>query len=93
MNWRELISKRKQMRDKTRQKPQTRMSGGSPDAKRMRMEPEGSLEDIFEEDMSELAEMTRTDIMDMVMEKINQMSKEELIDMLERTEGQLGEKI
>jgi hypothetical protein len=94
MDWRELISKRKQIKDRSRQKPQTRMAGGTPvDAKRKKIEPKGSLGDIFEEDMSELAEMTRTDIMDMAMERINQMSKQELIDMLERTEGQLGGKI
>jgi len=91
MDWRELISKRKQIKDKSRQKPQTRMAGGSPS-----LEPRGrtdSLDNVFDEDMRELAEMTRTDIMDMVMERVNQMSKQELIDMLERTEGQLGEKI
>jgi hypothetical protein len=92
MDWREVVLKNMQDRRK-RKKPQTRIAGGSPDAKRMRMEPEGSLEDIFEEDMSELAEMTRIDLMNMVMDKIGQMSKKELIDMLERTEGQLGEKI
>ena len=93
MNWKEVVLKNMQGK-RNRKKPQTRISGGSPDdAKRMRMEPEGSLEDIFEEDISELAEMTRTDIMDMVMDKINRMSKEELIDMLERTEGKLEEKI
>jgi hypothetical protein len=93
MDWREIITKDMQSK-RSRKKPQTRIAGGTPvDAKRKRIETEGSLEDIFEEDMSELAEMTRTDIMDMVMERVNQMSKQELIDMLERTEGQLGEKI
>ena len=30
MDWREVISKRKQIKDKSRQKPQTRMAGGKP---------------------------------------------------------------
>ena len=49
MDWREIIIKRKQMRDKSRQKPQTRMAGGSPDdAKRMRMGRKDSLDNVFE---------------------------------------------
>lgn len=91
MNWKELIIKRKQIKDKSRQKPQTRMSGGIPD-----ISPKGrtdSLDAVFEGEMDDLAEMTRIDIMDMVMERIGSMSKEELIGILERTQGTLGEKV
>ena len=57
MDWREVIIKRKQMRDKTRQKPQIRMSGGSPDdAKRMRMGRKDSLDNVFQGEMDDLAE-------------------------------------
>ena len=91
MDWRELISKRKQIKDKSRQKPQTRMAGGSPSVKPIGRTDEPTFDAVFGEELDELAEMTRTDIMDMVMERIGQMSKKELIDMLERTQGNLME--
>jgi len=92
MDWREIIIKRKQMRDKSRQKPQTRLAGGSPDdAKRMRMGRKDSLDNVFEGEMDDLAEMTRGDLMDAVMDKIGQMSKEELMQILESTQGNLME--
>ena len=92
MDWREVIIKRKQMRDKTRQKPQTRMSGGSPDdAKRMRMGRKDSLDNVFEEEMDDLAEMTRGDLYEVAIRKLNNMSKEELIKILEMTQGNLME--
>lgn len=92
MDWRELIIKRKQIKDKTRQKPQTRMSGGSSDdAKKIRMGRKDSLDNVFEGEMDDLAEMTRGDLMEAVMDKIGQMSREELIQILESTQGNLME--
>ena len=92
MTW-ENIVKRKQIKSKKRKKPQTRMSGGKiiPELEERKTD-KLEFEDVFQEDMDELAEMTRTDIMDMVMERIGQMSKEELIDMLERTQENWGKK-
>ena len=91
MDWRELISKRKQIKDKTRQKPQTRMAGGSPSMKPRGRTDEPTFDAIFGEELDELAEMTREDLMDAVMDKIGQMSKEELIQILESTQGNLME--
>lgn len=92
MDWRELIIKRKQVQDKSRQKPQTRMSGGSPDdSKKIRMGRKDSLDNVFEGEMDDLAEMTRGDLMEAVMDKIGQMSREELIQILESTQGNLME--
>lgn len=72
---------------------QTRMKGGNPAAD---LNPRGRMDDLdsmFDEEMSDLAERTRTDLMDMVMERIGQMSKDELISILERTQGSLEEKV
>tara|TARA_R100000482_G_scaffold110744_1_gene53081 strand:+ start:259 stop:576 length:318 start_codon:yes stop_codon:yes gene_type:complete len=91
MNWRELISKRKQIRDKSRQKPQTRMSGGTPSITPVGRTDEPTFDSMFGERLDELAEMTREDLMDAVMDKIGQMSKEELIQILETTQGNLME--
>ena len=91
MDWRELISKRKQIKDKSRQKPQIRMAGGSPS-----LEPRGrtdSLDNVFDEEMEDLTEMTREDLMNVIMDKIGKMSKKELIQILERTQGNITEAI
>lgn len=72
---------------------QTRVAGGNPSSD---MSPRGrmdSLDLVYEDDLSELAEMTREDVMDAVMDRIGQMSKEELIAILERTQGSLEEKV
>ena len=91
MNWRELISKRKQIRDKSRQKPQTRMSGGTPSITPVGRTDEPSFDSMFGERLDNLAEMTREDLVDAITEKIYRMSKEELIEILERTQGNLME--
>ena len=69
MDWREVITKRKQIRDKSRQKPQTRMAGGNPqDSGKGRS---GSIMDMEEDQLErqELANATREDLMDKVMDK------------------------
>ena len=91
MDWRELISKRKQIKDRSRQKPQTRMAGGSPSVKPTGRTDEPTFDAVFGEELDELAEMTREDLMDTVMDKIGQMSREELIGILESTQGNLME--
>tara|TARA_R100000805_G_C3624373_1_gene131448 strand:+ start:462 stop:746 length:285 start_codon:yes stop_codon:yes gene_type:complete len=91
MNWRELISKRKQIRDKSRQKPQTRMSGGKPSITPVGRTDDPSFDSMFGERLDNLAEMTREDLVDAITEKIYRMSKEELIEILERTQGNLME--
>ena len=48
---------------------------------------------MFDEDMANLAEMTRKDLFPMVIKRISKMSKEELLAILERTQGSLEEKI
>jgi len=72
---------------------QTRLAGGNPS---FDMNPRGRMDDldsVYEDDLSELAEMTREDIMDAVMDRIGRMSKEELIGILERTQGSLEERV
>ena len=91
MDWRELISKRKQIRDKSRQKPQTRMSGGTPSITPVGRTDDPSFDSMFGERLDNLAEMTREDLVDAITEKIYRMSKEELIEILERTQGNLME--
>jgi hypothetical protein len=91
MDWRELISKRKQIKDKTRQKPQTRMAGGKPSITPVGRTDEPSFDSMFGERLDNLAEMTREDLVEVVTEKIYQMSKEELIQILESTQGNLME--
>ena len=91
MNWREVILKNMQDR-RQRKKPPTRIAGGSPDdAKRMRMGRKDSLDNVFEEEMDDLAEMTRGDLYEVAIRKLNNMSKEELIKILEMTQGNLME--
>ena len=68
---------------------QTRMKGGNPAAD---LNPRGrmdSLDLVFEEDMSNLAEMTREDLLQMAERHIKSLSKEQLINILERTQGTL----
>jgi hypothetical protein len=91
MDWRELISKRKQIKDKTRQKPQTRVAGGKPSLSPKGRTDEPTFDAMFGEELDELAEMTREDLMDAVMDKIGQMSRKELIQILESTQGNLME--
>jgi len=72
---------------------QTRLAGGNPSSD---MNPRGrmdNMDSMFDEEMSNLAEMTRTDLMDVVMERIGEMSKDELISILERTQGSLEERV
>jgi len=72
---------------------QTRMKGGNPAAD---LNPRGrmdSLDVVFEEDMSNLAEMTREDLIDRAVNYIQSLSKEQIIAILERTQGTLEEKL
>ncbi len=72
---------------------QTRMKGGNPMDD---INPKGrtdSLDLVFEEDMSNLAEMTRGDLIDRAVDYIKSLSKEQIIAILERTQGTLEEKI
>lgn len=106
MSWEELIKAPRDRKGKTerdgkitertgvgRFKPikQTRIAGGNPIADLKQKEPKGDLDSVFDEEMEELAEMTRSDLMDMVMEKIGEMSKDELIELLTKTQGNLKE--
>jgi|TARA_R110000744_G_scaffold25377_1_gene62992 hypothetical protein len=77
----------------------TRIAGGTPekweyDTKNIKRKIGGkteSLDDVFDEDMDELAEMTREDLMNAVMDKIGQMSKKELLMLLEEHKDKLSE--
>lgn len=91
MDWREVIAKRKQIKDKSRQKPQTRMAGGNPNLT-PRKERTGSPFDETDEDKNErmlLASATREDLMDKVMDMIGSMSEDELIDLLMTSQGEV----
>ena len=79
----------KVLSNRVKRPTQTRMKGGNPAAD---LNPRGrmdSLDLVFEEDMSNLAEMTRKDLLEMAERHIKSLSKEQLIDILERTEGTL----
>lgn len=101
-NWENIIKARvrpireldpeRRSRSPERRKPPIKVAGGKPSPVSGRMD-EPTFDSIFEEEMDELAEMTRTDLMDMVMERIGSMSKEDLIGILERTMGTLEEKV
>ncbi len=101
-NWENIIKARvrpireldpeRRSRSPERRKPPIKVAGGKPSPASGRMD-EPTFDSIFEEEMDELAEMTRTDLMDMVMERIGSMSKEDLIGILERTMGTLEEKV
>lgn len=89
MDWREVIIKRKQIRDKSRQKPQTRMAGGNPqDSGKGRS---GSIMDMEEDrlERQELLNATREDLTDKVMDLIGQMSDEEMINLLVGSQGNI----
>ena len=91
MDWREVITKRKQIKDKSRQKPQTRMAGGKPNLTPSK-ERTGSPFDETDEDRKErqeLANATRSDLMDKVMDLIGSYSEEQLIDLLIGTQGDI----
>ena len=90
MDWRELISKRKQIKDKSRQKPQTRMAGGNPkDTGKGRRR--GSIMDMEEDrlERKELLNATRQDLMDKVMDVINSYNEEQLMELLMGTLGDI----
>ena len=89
MDWREVITKRKQIKDKSRQKPQTRMAGGNPqDTGKGR---KGSIFDMEEDrlEREKLASATREDLMDKVMDVIGSYSEEQLIELLIGTQGNI----
>tara|TARA_R100001015_G_C4630966_1_gene193057 strand:+ start:554 stop:859 length:306 start_codon:yes stop_codon:yes gene_type:complete len=73
-----------------RRKPPVKIAGGKPSPS---MGESGDLDTMFDEDMANLAEMTRKDLFPMVIKRISKMSKEELLAILERTQGSLEEKI
>jgi hypothetical protein len=99
-NWENIIKARtrpireldpnRRSRSPERRKPPVRMAGGKPASSMGRTD---DMDSMFDEEMSQLAEMTRTDLVNMVMDRIGQMSKEDLISILERTQGTLEEKI
>jgi len=83
----------KVLSNKVKRPVQTRMKGGNPAAD---LNPRGrmdSLDVVFEEDMSNLAEMTREDLIDRAVNYIQSLSKEQIIAILERTQGTLEEKL
>jgi len=91
MDWREIIIKRKQIKDKSRQKPQTRMAGGSPNLTPSK-DRKGNPFDETDEDRNErmlLASATRSDLMDKVMDLIGSMSEDDLIDLLMTSQGEV----
>lgn len=86
---RELDPDRKP-RKPDRRKPPVKIAGGKPSPSAGKT---GDLDSIFDEDMANLAEMTRKDLFPMVIKRISKMSKEELLAILERTQGSLEEKV
>ena len=86
---RELDPNRKS-RKPERRKPPVKIAGGKPSSS---MDESGDLDSMFDEDMANLAEMTRKDLFPMVIKRISKMSKEELLALLERTQGSLEEKV
>jgi len=91
MDWREVITKRKQIKDKSRQKPQTRMAGGNPNQKPLKGSRTGSIFDMEEDrlERQELANSTREDLMDKVMDLIGSYSEEQMIDLLIGSQGNI----
>lgn len=91
MDWREVITKRKQIKDKSRQKPQTRMAGGNPSVppnKERTGHPFDETDEEYNERML-LANATREDLMDKVMDMIGSMSEDDLIDLLMTSQGEV----
>lgn len=91
MDWREVITKRKQIKDKSRQKPQTRMAGGKPNLTPSKKRT-GSPFDETDEDRKERQELlnaTREDLMDKVMDVIGSYSDEQLMELLLGTQGDI----
>tara|TARA_R100000734_G_scaffold17495_1_gene13830 strand:- start:746 stop:1051 length:306 start_codon:yes stop_codon:yes gene_type:complete len=86
---RELDPERRN-RSPERRKPPVKIAGGKPSPSMGRTD---DLDSVFEEDMSNLAEMTRSDLIDKAVDYIKSLSKEQIISILERTQGTLEEKI
>jgi len=96
MDWREVIIKRKQIKDRSRQKPQTRMAGGSKPSQSNEQylehysnKDETELDEHADNEMDRLANMTREDLEDKVLELIDGLSKEELLELLESSLGDI----
>jgi len=97
MDWREVITKRKQIRDRGRQKPQTRMAGGSRPSQANEQylqnysNRDDSLDDVEEDrlEREELANATREDLMDKVMDLIGSYSEEQMIELLIGSQGNI----
>tara|TARA_R100000734_G_C3317352_1_gene110427 strand:+ start:396 stop:701 length:306 start_codon:yes stop_codon:yes gene_type:complete len=99
-NWENIIKVRtrpireldpdRRPRSPQRRKPPVKIAGGKPAPS---VDEGGDLDSMFDEDMSNLAEMTRKDLFPMVIKRISKMSKEELLAILERTQGSLEEKV
>ena len=96
MDWREVIIKRKQIKDRSRQKPQTRMAGGSKPSQSNEQylehysnKDETDLDEYADDEMDRLANMTREDLEDKVLELIDGLSKEELLELLESSLGDI----
>tara|TARA_R110001632_G_scaffold68066_4_gene159764 strand:- start:544 stop:906 length:363 start_codon:yes stop_codon:yes gene_type:complete len=96
MDWREVIIKRKQIKDRSRQKPQTRMAGGSKPSQSNEQylehysnKDETDLDEHADDEMDRLANMTREDLEDKVLEMIDGLSKEQLLELLESSLGDI----
>ena len=96
MDWREVIIKRKQLKDRSRQKPQTRVAGGSKPSQSNEQylehysnKDETDLDEHADDEMDRLANMTREDLEDKVLEMIDGFSKEQLLELLESSLGDI----
>jgi hypothetical protein len=97
MDWREVIIKRKQIKDKSRQKPQTRMSGGSRPSQASEQylqsysNRDDSLDDVEEDrlERQELLNATREDLIDKIMDVIGSYNDEQLMELLLGTQGNI----
>ena len=96
MDWREVIIKRKQLKDRSRQKPQTRVAGGSKPSQSNEQylqhysnKDETDLDEYADDEMDRLANMTREDLEDKVLEMIDGFSKEQLLELLESSLGDI----
>jgi len=98
MDWREIIIKRKQIKDTSRQKPQTRMAGGSRPSQDNEQylqhhsnRHDSNLDDIEENrtEREELLNATREDLMDKVMDLIGSYDDEQLMELLLGSQGNI----
>ena len=98
MDWREIINKKKQLKDKSRQKPQTRVAGGSRPSQVNEQylqhhsnRDDSDLDDMEEDrlEREELLNATRSDLMDKLMELVGSYDDEQLMELLLGTQGNI----